>query len=72
MEDTGQQYLKCLGKKEESHSTLAAEMFIPAATTGSPDSACKSQNIYNLIFLLPSAALVPTTDLRNLSIIITQ
>lgn len=72
MEDTGQQHLKCLGKKEQSHPTLAAEMSILAAATGSPNSTCKSQNIYNLIFLLPSAALVPTRDLGNLSIIITQ
>lgn len=71
MEDTGQQHLKCWGKKEQSHPTLAAEMSIPTATTGSPNSACKTQNIYNL-FLLPSAALVPTRDLGNLSIIIIQ
>lgn len=72
MEDTGQHHLKCLGKKKQTHPSLAAEMSIPTSTTGSSDSACKSQNIYSLTFLLPSVALVPARDLGNLSIIITQ
>lgn len=52
-------------------STLAAEISVPATISGSPDSAPTNQNIYNLPFLLPNTALVPTRDLGNLSVIIT-